>query len=215
MRFLRPWLVIFLGALPLVATAVDNIVVLGLFKDKVMVEIDGKRRMLSAGQSSPEGVTLIAANSDKAILDVDGKRSTYRLGSHITTKYSKPAEGVSVQIWPDAYGMYQTQGNINGYPVNFLVDTGATLIAMNRNTARRLGLSYKLDGIEGRTSTASGIAKAYYIVLKKVKVGHILLHDIQAAVIDSDFPNEVLLGNSFLNRVKMSREGKRMDLQKP
>ena len=119
-----------------------------------------------------------------------------------------------MQIWPDAYGMYNTIGNINSYPVTFLVDTGATLIAMNKNEARRLGLDYLVIGTPSQASTASGIVNTYHIKLEKVRVGDITLTDVDATVVDGDFPIDVLLGNSFLNRLDMRRDGKMLELMK-
>jgi len=102
----------------------------------------------------------------------------------------------------------------NDFQVNFLVDTGATLISMNKHHAKRIGLNYKIEGEEGLTSTAAGFAKVYRVKLKKVKVGNIELKDVDASVHDGDFPDIILLGNSFLNRLYMSREGRLMKLEK-
>ena len=198
------------GILP----AVDKITVLGLFKDKAIVNIDGKQRVIRAGETTPEGVLLISANSEQAVIEIDGNTATYKLGSHIGTQYAKPAEGTAVQIWPDASGMYNAVGSINGYPVDFLVDTGATLIAMNRNQARRLGIDYLVDGKPSYAATASGVVATYQVRLKRVRVGDIELTDVEASVIDGDFPLEVLLGNSFLNRLQMTRQGKMLELRK-
>lgn len=214
MQLTKIGLTILLSCTFLPALAVDKIVVLALFKNKVVVKIDGKRRLLTTGKPSPEGVRLITSDSDKAIIEVNGAKTTYKLGSHITTNYSQGAAKASVQIWPNRSGMYFVNGNINSFPVRFLVDTGATSIAMNKNEAKRLGINYRLDGLEGRTSTASGVVKAYYVKLKKVKVGDILLRDVEAGIIDGNFPREVLLGNSFLNKVRMIRHGQMMELQK-
>ena len=196
------------------AIAVEKIVVLGLFKDKAIVKIDGKQHVLSAGQTSPEGVRLISANSEQAVLEINGTSSTYKLGTHIGSQFAQPSAGRSVQIWPDSHGMYATVGSINGYPVDFLVDTGATLIALNRNQAKRLGIDYLVDGIKGTSSTASGVVTTYYVQLKKVRVGEIELRSVDAAVVDGDFPREVLLGNSFLNRLNMRRDGRMLELRK-
>ena len=171
-RFLAS-IVLVVSLAPSLGFAVDKISVLGLFKDKAIINVDGKQRVLKVGEPSPEGIVLISANSEEAVMEVDGETASYRLGSHIGTIYDKPAEGPVVQIWPDSYGMYNIIGNINSYPVTFLVDTGATLIAINKNEARRL-----------------------------------------ATVVDGDFPTEVLLGNSFLNRLEMRREGKMLELKK-
>ncbi len=196
------------------ATAIERIVVLGLFKDKAIVEIDGKKRSLAAGAISPEGVRLLSANSHEAVIEADGKRGTYTLGAHIGGVYTSAAPQAAVQIWPDTRGMYTVDGSINQFPVKFLVDTGATTMALNKHQAERLGLDYKLKSIEGMTSTASGITKAYYLTLKKVKVGGIELQDVGAVVIDGDFPLVSLLGMTFLNRVDMVRNGQVLELRK-
>lgn len=190
------------------AFAIDTINILGLFKDKAIVQIDGKQRVLSTGEKSAEGVRLISANSKEAILEIDGERNTYTLGSHIGGKFKKPEAGNISTIAPDANGMYWVAGSINGFQVAFVVDTGATLISMNKHQANRIGLNYKLEGIESTANTASGVTKIYIMNLDKVKVGDIEVRDVQAAVHDNDFPQVILLGNTFLNEVNMKREGK-------
>lgn len=197
----------------LFAQAAERISILGLFKDKAIITIDGKRRVLASGQTSPEGVRLIAADSRKAVLEIDGRQATYALGTQISTNYAAIIPQATVQIWPDPLGMYLTSGSINNFPVEFLVDTGATLVAMNKIQAKRLGLDYKLTGEQALTTTASGTAKAYYLSLDKVKVGDILLRSVPAAVIDGEFPIKVLLGNSFLNRLQMTRNGQMLELR--
>ena len=104
-------------------------------------------------------------------------------------------------------------GSINGFQVDFVVDTGATLISMNKHQAKRIGLDYKLTGKEARSSTASGLSKIYIVRLDKVRVGDIEISNVEGAVHDSDFPKVILLGNTFLNRVNMKREGKILQLQ--
>jgi len=192
----------------------ERFTVLGLFKDKAVVEINGKRRTLSPGQTTPEGLRLISAHSDAATIEIDGEQATYTLGSQISDKFSEAAPRAAVRIWPDQIGMYTVDGSINGFPLTFIVDTGATSVAINRNEARRLGLDYKQKGVIGMTSTASGVAKAYALTLQKVRVGEIELKDVKAVVIDSDFPKEALLGMSFLERVDMTHNGKNMELRK-
>lgn len=211
---MRSWLTVaMLLGIGFPATAADQIVVVGLFKDRAVLEIDGTRRVLAAGERSPEGVLLVSADSDEAILEVDGERRRLALGTHIGGQFSTPEPKAAVQIWPDPTGMYTVSGSINGFAVDFLVDTGATTIAMNGVQARRLGLDYKLDSIEGRTHTASGEVTAYYLTLDRVRIGEIELRDVQAAVIDGEFPREVLLGNSFLNRLEMQRQGQMLELR--
>lgn len=188
-----------------------DIIVLGLFKGRAIVNIDGKQRTLKKGKASPEGVKLISADSDVAILEVDGKPQEFKLGSHVSTSF-KRKESAEAKILP-VNGMYNTSGFINGHPVNFLVDTGATWIAMNSRQARSLGINFHFTGIRTMVSTANGDAPFFRVVLDKVRVGEIELTNVEAGVLEGNSPREVLLGNSFLNRVEMQRQGQVMLLK--
>jgi aspartyl protease family protein len=196
------------------AQAQNKISVIGLFKDKAIVEIDGVRRVLNTGATSPEGVRLLGADSKGAVMVIDGQEQRFVLGSKIIAGTASPsATKATVKIWPDPAGMYLVNGSINQFPVKFLVDTGATLVAMNEVEAKRIGIPYKLKGQLGQSSTASGIAKTYYIRLAKVRVGDIELTDVDGAILEGGYPIEVLLGNSFLSRLNMVRSGQMMELQ--
>ena len=85
---------------------------------------------------------------------------------------------------------------------------------MNRNQASRIGLDYRLEGKKSLSSTASGLARIYLIKLDKVKVGDIELTDVPAAVHDGDYPKEILLGNSFLKDVDLTRNGALLKMEK-
>ena len=201
------------SAISSVSWAVEDIVVMALFTEKAVLTIDGKRRVLSVGQISKEGVLLVSANSEEAVLEVDGKREVYPLGMHISTGYKK-SKTTEVNLWADQLGMFNAAGSINGQLVNFLVDTGATTIAMNAYQAKRLGIDYLYLGQKVGVSTASGTEVGYHVKLNRVKVGEIELRDISAIVMDSPYPVEVLLGMSFLGQLEMDRRGKMMVLRK-
>ena len=111
--------------------------------------------------------------------------------------------------------MYTIDGSINDFQVSFLVDTGSSYISMNKQQAQRLGLDYKMNGQQSLSSTASGMDKIYIVTLARVRVGEIELNDVQGAVHDGDFPKEVLLGNSFLSKITMKREGRLLKLEQP
>ena len=193
------------------AVATD-IIVLGLFKNKAIVNIDGNQRTLKLGKKSPEGVVLIWADSDSAILEVDGKEQKFKLGRHVSANF-KQKKMAEAKIIPNN-GMYSTVGFINGHQVDFLVDTGATWIAMNANQARILGINFRYIGKLGSVSTANGIVPIYRVTLDKVRVGEIELTNVAAGVLVGRSPHKVLLGNSFLNRVEMQRQGQVMFLKK-
>jgi len=149
---------------------------------------------------------LISADSRQAVIEVDGKRQTYPLGAHVSTQYTQP-EVITAKIWRDQSGSYTTVGSINGRTVDFLVDTGATAVAMDTLDAKRLGIQYKLEGDHIYVGTANGRAPAYAVTLDRVQVGDITLHQVAAYVIDGAGSGRVLLGMSFLNRVKMEDQG--------
>jgi len=201
---------IFCFIAPQLSYAAD-IIVLGLFKGRAIVNIDGKRRTLKTGKPSSEGVTLISADSDIAVLEVDGEQQEYKLGRHVGTSF-KNKKNAEAKIMP-TQGMYFTTGFINGQPVKFLVDTGATWIAMNSHQARSLGINFRYLGKRAMVSTANGVAPVYRIRLDKVRVGEIELTNVEAGVLEGNSPSEVLLGNSFLNRVEMQRQGQVMLLK--
>lgn len=182
----------------------QEITVLGLFTGKVVLNIDGERRVLAIGERSPEGVRLLAADSDGAELEVGGKRQRYSLGMHIGSNY-QAAQKAEVQIWPDASGMFMTSGTINGYTVEFMVDTGATLVSINGEQARRLGIDYRREGKPALVETASGRERAYQVLLDSVSVGALKIHNVPAVVLDGNLPSTILLGMSFLGRMEMER----------
>lgn len=187
--------------------------VVGLFNDKAVVEIDGGRaRVLSAGTRTAEGVKLISADSDGAVFEIDGKRRTLQMGQSVSSSYAS-GKKPTVTLVADSRGHFVTMGSINGASTQFLVDTGATSVAMSAAEARRLGIQY-LGGQQGHTSTAGGIVSAYKITLNSVTVGNITLNQVDCVVLEGPGMAITLLGMSFLNRVEMKREGSTMTLVK-
>ena len=208
----RFYLFILVLLFSITAQAID-INVLGLFRDKAIVKIDGKQRVLKIGKSSPEGVSLISSNSNEAVLEFSGTRKTYAIGSHIGTSFKRD-EQPSVFIYRNQRGMFTTVGSINGQPVNFLVDTGATSVAMNRKEADRLGIDYRLYGKPIGISTASGFERGWLVQLKRVRVGDVELLNVQGSVVDAESSPGVLLGMSFLGQLEMNNTNEIMKLKK-
>lgn len=200
-----------LGAVPV--AAVEKVKVLALFSGKAMLQIDGQQHLLRAGQRSPEGVLLVSANANEAVIEIDGRSETYGLGSQIGGTFAR-RETVEVRIWADPRGGYRTTGSINGRMTEMLVDTGATSVAMSEIEARRLGIPYRVEGERSGVRTASGFARAWSVMLDRVQVGEISLSQVEAVVIEGTSPQQVLLGMSFLSRVKMAHKGTLMLLQR-
>lgn len=183
-----------------------------LFNGKAMLSINqGSPRVVSVGQTI-DGVKLLSANSSAAVLEVDGKKQTLNLGQSISTAQvsgSKP----TLKLEANDGGHFLTYGSINGRPVKFLVDTGATWIAISSAQARAMGID--LDKAQrGAVTTASGYARSYRVVLDNVKVGDISLNLVEASVIDNMPGDVALLGNSFLSRLEMKRQGTVLTLTK-
>jgi aspartyl protease family protein len=187
--------------------------VIGLFGGKAMVSIDGgKQRMLSAGQTTPEGVRLISADSSSATFEIDGKRQTLSLGQRIFSEFRSSGKP-TVSLAADARGHFFTMGSINGASTRFMVDTGASVISMSSAEAKRLGISY-LNGERGYSSTANGVVPVYGVVLNNVKLGDIVLNQVEGMVHEGNGLTITLLGMSFLKRLEMKREGTTMTLVK-
>jgi aspartyl protease family protein len=122
-------------------------------------------------------------------------------------------ESPSIALMADGRGHFIASGQLNGAPSKLMVDTGASLVVISSDDARRMGISY-VQGEKSLANTASGVAPFYRITLHTVKLGSITVHQVDAGVIEGNFPQVPLLGMSFLNRVEMHRDGTRMTLTK-
>lgn len=174
----------------------------GLFSGRAVLSIDGKQRILRAGQTSPEGVKLIRANSDVAVVDINGQVESLALNTRIGSNF-KPASRKQVSIARNRNNAYYVNGSINGRSARMLVDTGATSVAMNSVDAKRLGIDYIRNGKKGSVTTASGVTQAWFVHLHNVSIAGIRVNNVQAGVLEGSFPRQILLGMSFLRRVKM------------
>jgi aspartyl protease family protein len=187
--------------------------VVGLFTDRAVLLVEGQQHLLKVGQTSPEGVKLVAASSDSALLLVDGEQVTARLDGRVSTT-KRQATVEEVQVWRNTTGMYTTVGSINGLPVSFLVDTGATQVAMNAAQARRLGIDYHVTGSPAEVTTASGVERAWLVMLDSVKVGELEVRNVPAVVLEGAQPKVTLLGMSYLGRMEINNDGRLMTLKK-
>jgi aspartyl protease family protein len=211
MAFKRNTLALILtaGAFACTSALATSVSVVGLFKDKAIVSIDGGKPRTLSVQQTMGGVKLLAADSDSAHFDVDGKRRTLSMGQSFAGGAATGARQ-SVSLTADARGHFAAAGSLNGYPVSFLVDTGATSIAINAAEAKRMGLDYKAGQAVG-VGTAAGVVPAWRVKFNTVKVGSITLNQVDGMVVESGL-NVPLLGMSFLNRMDMKRDGQTMTL---
>lgn len=192
---------------------VPKVQAVALFKGKAVLRIDGKQRVVKVGKPTPEGVELLAADANSARVRIAGEELELRLDGRISGNLKPSTANAIVRLVPGRNGHYFVDGQINGNPVRFLVDTGASSVAINKHTARRIGLQYRVDGQRGLVNTASGTAVAYSVVFDEVKVQALGFRNVRGVVIDGDAPSEALLGQSFLNRLDIVREGAVMELR--
>ena len=134
------------------------------------------------------------------------------MGQHFESAASTGARN-EVTLSAGSGGHFMTSGQVNGNAVRFMVDTGATLVAIPASEAKRLGIDYE-KGERGRASTAGGIVASYRVKLDSVSVGDITLLGVDAAVVEAPGMDFLLLGNSFLSRTEMRRDGTTLTLIK-
>lgn len=195
------------------ANAETQVNIVGLFNGKAVVMINNaKPKTLSVGQTS-QGVKLISADSKKAVLEIEGKRQQLGMGQAATVSGSAASAPGSVVLYSDSAGHYFTDGQINGTTVKLLVDTGASVVAMNSTDARQAGINYK-TGQTISLHTANGVAQGYRVTINSLKLGGVILNQVEAVVTEGSSPPVVLLGMSALNRLDMKREGITLTLTK-
>ena len=185
----------------------------GSLGDKALLVIDGKPRTVATG-ATVQGVKLVSVSSSAALVEVGGQRVTLAIGGAQVNLGGSPGSGSGAQIVMSAGsgGHFSTAGSINGKSVQFLVDTGATLVAMGQGDAERIGLDYK-KGQRGMANTANGQVPVYKVSLNVVRVGDVDVYNVDAVVMPATMEH-VLLGNSFLSRFQMKRENDKMTLDK-
>lgn len=181
---------------------------------KALLMINGAPHTLAVG-STVKGVTLKRVMPGQAEVEVGGKLLTVAIGgapASVGAGAANGATGREILIAAGPGGHFVTTGQINGKPVQFMVDTGATVVAMGRGEAERLGIDWK-KGQPGMSHTAAGTVIAHGVSLTSVRIGDVEVFGVSAMVVPAEMPF-VLLGNSFLGRFSMRRDSNVMKLEK-
>lgn len=108
----------------------------------------------------------------------------------------------SVVVPRDRHGHFQTEGRIEGQSIKFMVDTGASVVAMNETSAARIGVRPVQSEFNTKVTTANGVIKAARMQLAMVQVGDLVVHDVDAMVLPDEALSQNLLGLSFLGKLK-------------
>ena len=187
----------------------------GMLGKKALLVIDGGAPRIVAPGESANGVKVLSTSGDTAVVEFSGRQQLLRIGeapASVGAVANAPGSGTRIVLSAGSGGHFMTPGRINGQQVQFMVDTGASAVALGEAEAQRLGVHYK----EARTttsSTANGIVRTWVVKLDSVRVGDVELHDVDGVVVPAFMPY-VLLGNSFLNRFQMKRDNEMMVLER-
>lgn len=187
----------------------------GMLGSKALLIVNGGAPKGVAPGESHQGVKVLSTLGDQAVVEIDGKRHTLRVGdapASVGAVGAAPGRGSRIVLTEGSGGHFMTQGAINGQSVNFMVDTGATAVALSVADAQRVGLNFR-SGRPIYVNTANGTAPAWLVKLNSVKVGDVEVYEVDAVVSPQAMPF-VLLGNSFLSRFQMKRENDQMVLEK-
>lgn len=198
------------------AAQAQTVALTGVSGSKALVVIEGAApRFLAAGQTH-QGVKVLSLQGESATVEVAGQRQTLRVGDAPVSigRSGAPERGGAQRIvlTADGQGHFMPPGQINGRAVQFMVDTGATVVVLSATDAARIQLPF-LQGQQVRVSTANGPALGYQVRLASVKVGDVQVYEVPAIVLPQTMPY-VLLGNSFLTRFQMQRTNDQLTLEK-
>ena len=178
----------------------------GSMGGKALLIVDGKPpRAVGAGERLG-AVQVVSVESERAVVLIEGQRRTLRVGEMPSQVGGQPlrAGGDVISITGDGRGHFVTTGQINGRPTTFMVDTGASMVALSLADAAKMDIDHT-KGRPIRMRTANGDTDAYHVKLRSIRIGEVEMFDVDAVITPQRMPY-VLLGNSYLTRFQMRRD---------
>lgn len=191
----------------------ESVTLTGTIGSRAILVIDGGAPRTVAIGDRVQNVRLISLQDGLAVVEAGAQRVTLRMDTPVSV--GKPAAGngnTRIVLPAGSGGHFMTQGAINGRTVTFMLDTGATVVALSAADAERIGLVYR-NGSPVQINTANGIVTGYRVRLDSVRVGDVDVAGVDAVVSPQSMPY-VLLGNSFISRFSMRRDSDQMVLEK-
>ena len=193
----------------------ESVALAGMLGNRALLVVNGSPPKTVAAGDTHQGVKVISTSGDQAVIEQSGKRITLRVGDAPVSMGGNSgggAKGNRIVLPAGQGGHFFAAGSINGKAAQFMVDTGATAIAMSISDAERAGINYK-NGQQTHVGTANGTVPAYRVKLDSVRIGDVEIFGVDALVVPSSMPY-MLLGNSFLSRFQMTRDNDQMTLTK-
>jgi aspartyl protease family protein len=191
----------------------QDVALAGRMGERALLLVAGQTKVVAVGQTVGN-TKLLRWEADTAVVEQGGVQFKLRVGGApvrfgATAATSAGARTIVIPV--GAGGHFVTTGSINGQATRFMVDTGATLVSMSLDEARRLGLELR-DAQRVLTQTAGGTVQALRVTLNQLRVGEVETYNVDALVTAAPMPF-ILLGNSFLQRFSMRREADLMRLE--
>jgi aspartyl protease family protein len=187
----------------------------GMLGGKALLIVDGAPPKAVAVGDTYKTVKVVSTQGDVAVLETGGKRLSLRVGdapASVGGSGGDAAAGTRVVLSAGSGGHFFSQGQINGKSVQLVVDTGASVVSLSAQEAQRVGLNYQA-GQMVQMGTANGVIPAWRVKLASVRVGDVVVYDVDSVVSSGAMPY-VLLGNSFLAHFQMTRSNDQMVLEK-
>ncbi|HEY5796282.1 MAG TPA: TIGR02281 family clan AA aspartic protease [Bosea sp. (in: a-proteobacteria)] len=152
----------------------------------------GSKLASSVGMDeAPSAASMTAGNPAGGARAVDNKAAPY-----------KPSEPPTLTVAADYLGHYVVHPSIDNFRIKMLVDTGASLVALTASDARALGIHLSSSDYKMSLSTANGTVKGARVNLREVRLGSILVRNVEAVVLPDGALSMSLLGTSFLGKLR-------------
>ena len=195
--------------------AAQSVALAGILGNKALLVVNGAApRSLAAGERLG-ALHVLSVGREDALVEIAGRQQRLRIGEAPVREAPRAREkdqASRLVLFADSRGHFIEQGQINGQSIRYMVDTGASVVAIGRTEAERLGLPF-LQGQRVQMGTANGSASGWRLRLDSVRVGELEVRGVEAVVTPQPMPF-VLLGNSFLSEFQMTRQGEQMVLEK-
>ena len=190
----------------------QSVALQGMLGTRALLMVEGGAPKSVAVGESHQGVKVLSTTSEAAVVEIAGQRVTLRLGDSPASVGARGTASSRIVLTADSGGHFMGQGSINGRAVQFMVDTGASVVGLSMNDAERLGLDYKA-GQPARIGTANGTVQGWRLKLRSIRLGDVEIFEVDAVVTPQSMPF-VLLGNSYLTRFQMKRDNEQMTLER-
>lgn len=168
---------------------------------QVIITVNGEQVKLREGETHDDGLKLVEVTRKDAKFEWQGETFTIEPSSRVGTQFTESTKKV-ITINRHANGHYFAKGEINGYPVDFIVDTGASDIALTAEQASAIGIRWE-NAPTVTYITANGKATGYSVQLERVTVGGVTVNLVEAGVNPGNQQHHALLGMSFLKHFDM------------